>query len=294
MSGQAYDPALAADYYNFLVGNYCTLAAFTMFIYEYVITFGAEVDLFWTKRLTGATVLFFLNRGIVMFYTWYDLIVGLFTIPATSKYIPSAAFSALRVYALIRNWYISVLVFVLSVVPVAINFTTFAFDFEGILAPPFGCIPSDTVGTGLGNRYYLFRVRVNSGSPPEKLHSLANRVVLLQNVLHLTLTLLSVSKVTHTVSVVTQFTEPITAILVSRFLIDLQVANQESLENSVGPSESLVFERVIGSLGSSIGPVVGTDDTDDAGSSDELPTEVPYENASHSSTNVDKGKERED
>ncbi|RPD73140.1 hypothetical protein L226DRAFT_572578 [Lentinus tigrinus ALCF2SS1-7] len=287
MSGQAYDPALAADYYNFLVGNYCTLAAFTMFIYEYVITFGAEVDLFWTKRLTGATVLFFLNRGIVMFYTWYDLIVGLFTIPATSKltrifqistfvfgllqYIPSAAFSALRVYALIRNWYISVLVFVLSVVPVAINFTTFAFDFEGILAPPFGCIPSDTVGTGLGNR-----------------------VVLLQNVLHLTLTLLSVSKVTHTVSVVTQFTEPITAILVSRFLIDLQVANQESLENSVGPSESLVFERVIGSLGSSIGPVVGTDDTDDAGSSDELPTEVPYENASHSSTNVDKGKERED
>ena len=59
----------------------------------------------------------------------------------------------------------------------------------------------------------------------------------------------------------------LTAILVSRFLIDLQVANQRSLghddssaesglnSGASGQTDSIVFNRVIGSLISSIGPV---------------------------------------
>lgn len=55
-----------------------------MFIYECLITFGVEVDLFWGKRLTGATTLFLLNRGVVMFFTWYGLFADII-IPATAQ-----------------------------------------------------------------------------------------------------------------------------------------------------------------------------------------------------------------
>ena len=37
-------------------------------MYEYLITFSVEVEIFWTKKLNGATVLFFLNRYLVLFY----------------------------------------------------------------------------------------------------------------------------------------------------------------------------------------------------------------------------------
>ena len=121
MSGHVYDPILVAEYYNVqvnlwryffslsdsldsVVNNYCSVAASgelttlpstghytedasliaAMFVYECLITFGEEVDLFWTNRMTGATVLFLLNRWIVMFFTWYDVLADI-TIPATAK-----------------------------------------------------------------------------------------------------------------------------------------------------------------------------------------------------------------
>ncbi len=37
-------------------------------MYEYLITVGAEVELFWTRKITGATVLFLTNRYLVLFY----------------------------------------------------------------------------------------------------------------------------------------------------------------------------------------------------------------------------------
>lgn len=42
------------------------LAAFL--IYDYVITIGQEVELFWTMQLTGASVLFFANRYITLLF----------------------------------------------------------------------------------------------------------------------------------------------------------------------------------------------------------------------------------
>lgn len=42
----------------------CIPAAFL--VYEYMITFQLEVDLFWKTKVTGAVVLFFLNRYIVL------------------------------------------------------------------------------------------------------------------------------------------------------------------------------------------------------------------------------------
>ncbi len=37
-------------------------------MYEYCITIGKEVRLFWGKKITGAAVLFFVNRYLVLFY----------------------------------------------------------------------------------------------------------------------------------------------------------------------------------------------------------------------------------
>ncbi|PIL30411.1 hypothetical protein GSI_07597 [Ganoderma sinense ZZ0214-1] len=48
-------------------------------LYEYVITFGVEVDLFWGKEITGASIVFFLNRYLVLAYylvqlrAWFPL-----------------------------------------------------------------------------------------------------------------------------------------------------------------------------------------------------------------------------
>ena len=37
-----------------------------MFFYESIITLGLEIDLFWKQRITGDTVLFFLNKYITL------------------------------------------------------------------------------------------------------------------------------------------------------------------------------------------------------------------------------------
>ncbi|TBU52432.1 hypothetical protein BD310DRAFT_832189 [Dichomitus squalens] len=80
------------------------------------------------------------------------------------------------------------------------------------------------------------------------------------NSLHLAFTMLSISvNALQPYSVVTVFTVPLSAILVSRFLLHLQSASLRAVGtipssqiSSLHFDRSLVFERVIGSLGASI------------------------------------------
>lgn len=48
-----------------------------LFIYEYLITFSTEVQLFWEKTFTGATILFLTNRYMALLHIllslWYYL-----------------------------------------------------------------------------------------------------------------------------------------------------------------------------------------------------------------------------
>ena len=44
-----------------------------LIFYEFLITFGAEVDLFWRKEVTGASILFLLNRYLVLSYNLVQL-----------------------------------------------------------------------------------------------------------------------------------------------------------------------------------------------------------------------------
>ncbi|TBU60084.1 hypothetical protein BD310DRAFT_876186 [Dichomitus squalens] len=80
------------------------------------------------------------------------------------------------------------------------------------------------------------------------------------NSLHLAFTLLSVNTdALQPVSVMTVFTPPISAILVSRFLLHLQSASLRAIGSvpssqisSLHVDRSLVLERVVGSIGASI------------------------------------------
>ncbi|PIL30402.1 hypothetical protein GSI_07588 [Ganoderma sinense ZZ0214-1] len=51
-----------------VVDNYVTVATFVLILYDYYLTFGAEVELFWKKKISRASVLFFLNRYLVLAY----------------------------------------------------------------------------------------------------------------------------------------------------------------------------------------------------------------------------------
>ncbi|RDX45251.1 hypothetical protein OH76DRAFT_1420880 [Lentinus brumalis] len=100
--------------------------------------------------------------------------------------------------------------------------------------------------------------------------------LLILNTLHLTFTVASIATpVVRPVSNVIAFSEPLTAILIYRFMLNLQAVNRKALQldapagtegatSSGSGGGSLVFERVVGSLGSSvIGDWEGQADVDE-------------------------------
>ena len=46
-----------------------------LFTYDYAITFGAEVQLFWSLRPTAAAAVFFLNRYLALADTWLQTLL---------------------------------------------------------------------------------------------------------------------------------------------------------------------------------------------------------------------------
>ncbi|PIL24637.1 hypothetical protein GSI_12521 [Ganoderma sinense ZZ0214-1] len=57
--------ALASVLYQ---ANHCIIGSTFFLIYDYAITLGREVNLFWTHKYTGASILFFTNRYVTL--TW--------------------------------------------------------------------------------------------------------------------------------------------------------------------------------------------------------------------------------
>ncbi|TBU22632.1 hypothetical protein BD311DRAFT_732619 [Dichomitus squalens] len=80
------------------------------------------------------------------------------------------------------------------------------------------------------------------------------------NALHLALSLLPLDiTVLQPTSVITTFTVPLSATLVSRFLLHIQSASLRAVGSTsslqftyMHPANSLIYERVVGSLGASI------------------------------------------
>ncbi|KAI0695876.1 hypothetical protein C8T65DRAFT_664618 [Cerioporus squamosus] len=147
--------------------DYCVIAAAGLFIYDTgFLTFDREVARFWNTKRTGASLLFFANKWITI--TYYVLLLGTFAIFPSDKscavfsvvefavailqYVPGAAFSALRAFVLSRSKLLGLLVFLLSLAPVAANLVHYGYNFSGGNLVPFGCLISDTTTPTLNMR----------------------------------------------------------------------------------------------------------------------------------------------
>ncbi|RPD59065.1 hypothetical protein L227DRAFT_654438 [Lentinus tigrinus ALCF2SS1-6] len=204
---------------------------------------------------------------------------------------PGGVFSALRAYILSKNKLLGLLVLILSLVPVGANLVRYGYDFAGENLPPFGCLRTDSTTVAINLRVLLISripliiadilligITWTKLSSREALQGLRQSkrlslsdvlfrdgtvyfvVLFVMNVLHLVLSATALAATDDGGSYVTIFTGPITAILISRFLLQLQEANRIVVR--VNPDDPLHSLRdpydstpdFIASLGAFINP----------------------------------------
>ncbi|KAI0765604.1 hypothetical protein BD413DRAFT_615519 [Trametes elegans] len=330
-------------------------------LYEYLITLDVEIRLFWKRRFTTASGLFFYIRygtlitynilGCVSFaslsdnrYAHHAFAVVPMTDPgrfscniltkaqaaiSILQYIPWAMFSALRVLALARmNWALAAIVFVFGCTPSIANYVIYGIGISGqnilttgcqastslwvlkvipeldlvVIAARVGVIISDLIVV-LVTLSSTWRKGIRGRLGESMWSSLSNvifydgliyfGVMLCFNILDLVLTIISIVTPWHPASYITIISDPLTAVLVCRFLLDLQAANQASMEigsarshahdaSRPGAVETLRFARVIGSVAATLDP----DADQDAGS--ELNDEVRSDLDGSAVENVEK------
>ncbi|KAI0730735.1 hypothetical protein C8Q76DRAFT_690767 [Earliella scabrosa] len=260
------DLAPIIAYYNALVvAGYCNIAATAFLVYESLITLDVESKYFWSGKMTGAKVMFFGNRYIALLYA----VLASFALVPTSErcscvqfakttpvigvlqFIPWAAFSSLRAFVLSRSKLLSIAIFVISLVPVGANLVDL---FTVQTAKNMLAFKGGTHDCDIGTAYFV--------------------VLFCLNIVHLVFT---VNRTLNngTISVMTTFTTPMTAMLISRFLIQLQVAHQRTvrvdsndalyLSNGEVEGELSFAARVVGSIGSVINAGQDQDRTDEDG-----------------------------
>ncbi|KAI0689455.1 hypothetical protein C8T65DRAFT_817740 [Cerioporus squamosus] len=324
MSSDDDTAAFIAEFDALYTAGICSIAVSVIVMYEYCITIGQEVRLFWGKKITGAAVLFFFNRYLVLLYN-IDILANSNILVSDvvcsrlvqsnralqiAQYLPWAAFTGLRAFALCRNWFLALLAFALSMVPVVVNLVDYAFGISGEAdGSLLTCITVEGITLDLAKKVtILSRTCLISadvilvaitwsrlsrrGLRHVESTNLFTEVLLrdgtlyfitllVMNCLHLTLSLLAIAGVPQqAVSLIPLFTEPLTANLISRFLLHLQSVNQkvtgEDFETTQGGSGdhagSLVFQRVVGSIASSIDPRFGGDGDDDSGEGRGIPS----------------------
>ncbi|KAH9919766.1 uncharacterized protein BXZ73DRAFT_104874 [Epithele typhae] len=267
--------ALISAYAAGLVDNRCAVAVQTFFIYECILELPREVELFWKRPWTGATVLFIANKYLFLLHQVLSAIALRTTFSADSVLL--SEFSALRAFALSQSRLIALGIFILSLTPLGFNAPNLAFGFVGTTDPLLGCaysqptLPSNlpfkckhfvvtsvvlkaradvgygvgliTVRTSLifadaflvGLTWYRLRRSIGHSRGRFSLSTVFLRdgsiyfiILCILNVLHMTLSLTATFSDRAGdvgLSAVPLFTEPITAVLISRFLLNLQEAN---------------------------------------------------------------------
>ncbi|RPD54511.1 hypothetical protein L227DRAFT_657568 [Lentinus tigrinus ALCF2SS1-6] len=190
------------------VANDCEIAAMAFIAYEYLLTWDQEVNLFWRRKFTGASVLFFLNRYILLLFC--EMYGGAtFTLGAIQYFVWA------DLLLVVVTWY-----------TLGRGRRTTGIKADGMT---------------------LAHILLRDGT-------IYFTVLFVLNCLHLTFAMLSFEFVFQTGSYITLFTNPLTAVIVSRFLLNLQAANQRAIAHDSDPylvsrpSGTLVFERVLGSL----------------------------------------------
>ncbi|RDX40556.1 hypothetical protein OH76DRAFT_1490192 [Lentinus brumalis] len=209
--------------------------------------------------------------------------------------VPGAVFSALRAFVLSRSKLLGALVLALSLVPVGANLVAYSYQLSGAKLPPFGCVRTDdtTAEVSLRRRsavtvisrvplivadmllIYITWTKLNARSSLRDIQQLGKRrslseilfrdgtiyfiVLFILNILHLVFAVTALAVEENGTSYVTVFTAPLTAILISRFLLDLQHADQavmrldpdDPLHSSRDPYDTPSF---IASIGAFVNP----------------------------------------
>ncbi|KAI0682247.1 hypothetical protein C8Q76DRAFT_804367 [Earliella scabrosa] len=138
---------LVAAYGVALTENYCWVATGVLLLYESVITVGSEVEYFWKPAFTTAAGLYFLNKYSAVAY--YSMSLALYLPIFTDQKVTlhanrMTAFSTLRAFALSKNWYMSTIVLVFSVIPIVVNiWHDSVIHFIGYVDPIESCITTD-------------------------------------------------------------------------------------------------------------------------------------------------------
>ncbi|KAI0695074.1 hypothetical protein C8T65DRAFT_758654 [Cerioporus squamosus] len=233
MSSDA-DAAAAATielYDSFYTGRYCDVAAAVVFIFDAFITFDRDVACFWNTKWTGASLLFFANKWISMlFYVIAFVELASFH---SDKFVPGAvlALSLAPVGAnLLRSWA------ALRDMRSSKRLSLSDILFHGGMSLAVTCPPKRLLVPDSVDRNHIFYVAGDGGGG---------------------------------YSLITAFTSPISAILISRFLLALQEASQavvrldrdDPLHSSRNPWDST--PSFISSLGGFINPDLSTRSNDD-------------------------------
>ncbi|RDX56399.1 hypothetical protein OH76DRAFT_1369021 [Lentinus brumalis] len=242
----------------------CYVAAVGLLLHETCITLDREVRHVWRRKHSAATWIYILNRYLVLSLYFVNLAMSLGAGDASCRvlvrasqvlsilpYIVWAAFSGLRVYAIISpGWHISALIVCLSLVPIGtyifrdvhetvfgspssgecITSTTYPFDLDARLtAIGRAClIMSDLLVLSVTWRKTYGIVRLASKHSVNSSFSVTT-ILLRDGSAYFTIwtilnTLHIVGAYVQAIEYITIFTDAVTSILVSRFVLNLRDA----------------------------------------------------------------------
>ncbi|KAI0730619.1 hypothetical protein C8Q76DRAFT_690679 [Earliella scabrosa] len=249
------------DVASIILNNYCIIAAGAFLLYDYAITVDREIASFWHGMTSGATVLFFTNRylnvvvkimGLIEFGQFSDEVGGsaasqqlTFTLPIT---VVRPTHEHWRYYTLSSIFR---------------GPARFSFDLTGTNDPVFGCFGGDSVPKALQLKTSLIAadlllIVITVWKLPRHVFRFDS---FHRARLSLTGVLFRDGIVYFGYSGLTGHSfHRVTAVLVSRFLLDLQEANRSAVGldthgdfSTLAEGNSITFAaRVVGSLGSTI------------------------------------------
>ncbi|KAI1792340.1 hypothetical protein LXA43DRAFT_354474 [Ganoderma leucocontextum] len=309
MASSAHSSSDETFVFLYAISSYGSLAMSVLLLYDWIITLPREVETFWSgNSSTVSAFLYFANRTLSLSMAAVEVLdlspmsnekgctrsslaslaMGCLT------YIPPAAFSALRAYALSQRRGLSLLIFVFFLVQSAANITRFKFN-SGTLDPALGCsIIKDMKATPsiIG---FLITIRVCVILADALLIAITWRVlrpseqssqrrvdvlrgdglvcVMLRDgavyfIVMLLLHILDLGGMIYPLITRRTITNPVTAlrtflppVLMSRFLLDLQEAHQRRriglFSDDTSRSivpSSIAFAPALGALGAAIEP----------------------------------------
>ncbi|KAH9848930.1 hypothetical protein C2E23DRAFT_842165 [Lenzites betulinus] len=280
--------SLSTEFRAIVIQKTSIAAVFTLYVYEVLITFDREVELFWHMPFTRTTAMFLLNRYVsllkypVTLTTYIHVsqesciaIIRLGEVLEMTPYIVWASFSAMRTHALVaRTWTLSLAVFILLCVPVVTNIYFFTQSIPEVFDRPVQCLYIDQFPTDVYIPVLLFtRISAILGDAivivviwcttfrgwraavaANMKVSLAQMIIRDGSIYFVVLLTLNVLHIISAITTVfsgsiAYFEEPLIAIIISRVMLNLRGVDQEIHNAQDGDANFSELEFNLRSLG---------------------------------------------